>query len=222
MSRRTILTVDLVASALPAILCYYQAPSLVADPITTILQHTLYVLPLTLAPLALQHGLSTTLAPTAMAMSLGTGLLYTLAVLLGAPVMWLVQETLSLCLFCSLVGILPLLVHRSTPPTSKSAAKNRSKSSDEPWMLYDLLFKDNPAVGKLVGTLVGAYVGCVPIPLDWDRPWQRWPVTVYMGACAGLFVGTIAQVLYDKGRASLPANATDVNGPRRITRKVEI
>lgn len=28
----------------------------------------------------------------------------------------------------------------------------------------------------------------VPIPLDWDRDWQKWPVTIVTGAYAGWFV----------------------------------
>ena len=28
----------------------------------------------------------------------------------------------------------------------------------------------------------------VPIPLDWDRDWQKWPVTIVTGAYLGWFV----------------------------------
>ncbi|KAF8246498.1 PIG-F-domain-containing protein [Wilcoxina mikolae CBS 423.85] len=40
-----------------------------------------------------------------------------------------------------------------------------------------------------VGACVGAWAGAVPIPLDWDREWQRWPVTILTGAYAGYVVG---------------------------------
>lgn len=73
--------------------------------------------------------------------------------------------------------------------------------------------------GGTVGTLVGAWLGAVPIPLDWyvqmlalvifalkggsvrcqerfranggirDREWQKWPVTIVTGAYLGYFVG---------------------------------
>lgn len=59
--------------------------------------------------------------------------------------------------------------------------------------------------GGLVGAVVGAWlgaVGChpgrlpgriltgekVPIPLDWDREWQKWPVTIVTGAYLGWFI----------------------------------
>ena len=30
-----------------------------------------------------------------------------------------------------------------------------------------------------------ADLGQVPIPLDWDREWQKWPVTIVTGAYIG-------------------------------------
>ncbi|GAM85948.1 hypothetical protein ANO11243_039580 [Dothideomycetidae sp. 11243] len=39
--------------------------------------------------------------------------------------------------------------------------------------------------GAALGTLLGAWIGAVPIPLDWDREWQKWPVTVLAGAYVG-------------------------------------
>lgn len=47
--------------------------------------------------------------------------------------------------------------------------------------------------GMSLGACVGAWLGAIPIPLDWDRDWQRWPVTVvtgvYLGAVAGKVLG---------------------------------
>lgn len=45
--------------------------------------------------------------------------------------------------------------------------------------------------GASLGTLIGAWIGAVPIPLDWDREWQRWPVTIVTGAYIGFAVGKI-------------------------------
>uniref|UniRef100_G3NE76 Phosphatidylinositol glycan anchor biosynthesis, class F n=1 Tax=Gasterosteus aculeatus aculeatus TaxID=481459 RepID=G3NE76_GASAC len=41
-------------------------------------------------------------------------------------------------------------------------------------------------------TLVGAWVGAFPIPLDWDRPWQVWPVSCSLGATIGFLTGLVA------------------------------
>ena len=43
--------------------------------------------------------------------------------------------------------------------------------------------------GATVGTALGAWLGAVPIPLDWDRDWQRWPVTICVGMWIGWVVG---------------------------------
>lgn len=42
--------------------------------------------------------------------------------------------------------------------------------------------------GSVYGAGVGAWVGALPILLDWDRPWQAWPITITYGAALG-FVG---------------------------------
>ncbi|OOF92841.1 hypothetical protein ASPCADRAFT_19324, partial [Aspergillus carbonarius ITEM 5010] len=43
--------------------------------------------------------------------------------------------------------------------------------------------------GGALGTAVGAWLGAVPIPLDWDRPWQAYPITILTGAYLGFVVG---------------------------------
>lgn len=43
--------------------------------------------------------------------------------------------------------------------------------------------------GSAVGVLIGAWLGAVPIPLDWDREWQKWPVTIVTGAYLGFVAG---------------------------------
>jgi len=34
-------------------------------------------------------------------------------------------------------------------------------------------------------TLVGAWLGAIPIPLDWDKDWQVWPISCCLGAVTG-------------------------------------
>lgn len=45
--------------------------------------------------------------------------------------------------------------------------------------------------GGALGCALGAWVGAVPIPLDWDRAWQAWPVTVVSGAYVGYVMGKV-------------------------------
>ena len=44
----------------------------------------------------------------------------------------------------------------------------------------------------VIGTLIGSWAGVIPIALDWDRPWQAWPLTPAYGAIAGYIVGSLA------------------------------
>lgn len=36
---------------------------------------------------------------------------------------------------------------------------------------------------------IGAWLGAIAIPLDWDRPWQNWPLPIVGGAYGGAIVG---------------------------------
>ncbi|KAI8544161.1 hypothetical protein RHMOL_Rhmol08G0274300 [Rhododendron molle] len=42
------------------------------------------------------------------------------------------------------------------------------------------------------GAVIGAWFGAWPMPLDWDRPWQEWPICVSYGAIAGYLIGMVA------------------------------
>eukprot|EP00118_Oscarella_pearsei_P026752 m.909 g.909 ORF g.909 m.909 type:complete len:189 (+) comp5134_c0_seq1:40-606(+) len=38
-------------------------------------------------------------------------------------------------------------------------------------------------------TLIGSWFGAAAIPLDWEKPWQNWPIPCAIGACAGHLIG---------------------------------
>ncbi|KAK3148491.1 hypothetical protein QOZ80_3BG0295710 [Eleusine coracana subsp. coracana] len=44
------------------------------------------------------------------------------------------------------------------------------------------------------GAVIGAWLGAWPMPLDWERPWQEWPISVTYGAVAGHLVGKVASL----------------------------
>jgi len=46
------------------------------------------------------------------------------------------------------------------------------------------------------GAAVGAWLGAFPIALDWDRPWQAWPLTPAYGAIFGtVFASWVALIM---------------------------
>lgn len=55
----------------------------------------------------------------------------------------------------------------------------RCESRAERALLY-------PALGSILGSWCGAY----PLALDWDRPWQAYPLPPVFGAIAGYIIGS--------------------------------
>ncbi|KAM3441869.1 hypothetical protein MY4824_001283 [Beauveria thailandica] len=122
--------------------------------------------------------------------------LYALFVLFGAPFLSHTAHTALCAAHFALLGVFPVVHARGLDRPALVAVAGATAPLDE-------------AFGALVGAAAGAWLGAVPIPLDWDRDWQRWPVTivvgVYLGAAAGsLLAGT---VLYGKRMAGGPVKA---------------
>ena len=42
----------------------------------------------------------------------------------------------------------------------------------------------------------GSKCGAAPIPLDWERPWQVWPVSCVCGVAIGYAAGLTIGVLW--------------------------
>ncbi|KAK1363956.1 GPI biosynthesis protein Pig-F [Heracleum sosnowskyi] len=67
------------------------------------------------------------------------------------------------------------------------------------WTEWQRLFaqaKPNGPIDLLIclpahGAVIGAWFGAWPMPLDWERPWQEWPICVSFGAMAGYLVGMV-------------------------------
>jgi phosphatidylinositol glycan class F len=117
-----------------------------------------------------------------------------LLILFGAPFMRLLPESLSVAMHISLLSVQPLV------------------------FVYNLdsrIWKDiiavklplNGVYGASVGTWLGAWLGAIPIPLDWDRPWQRWPITIFVGAYLGTAIGTLVGAIYRHYQPNKPHQA---------------
>jgi hypothetical protein len=48
---------------------------------------------------------------------------------------------------------------------------------------------------QTVSILIGAWLGAIVIPLDWERPWQQWPVSCVLGALLGQSVGSVGTIV---------------------------
>jgi phosphatidylinositol glycan class F len=108
-------------------------------------------------------------------------------VLFGAPVTSHIPHTLLSSAHLALLAVFPLVyVHGS------NSAKWREVISA--YSPIDEVF------GGAVGCVLGAWLGAVPIPLDWDREWQKWPVTIVTGAYAGYVLGKLVGGWLLKGK----------------------
>lgn len=119
--------------------------------------------------------------------SMATPAVHALFVLFGAPLLDHVAHTMLCAAHCSLLGLFPVVYARGVDGDALVAVAGASAPLDETF-------------GGLMGAVVGAWLGAVPIPLDWDREWQRWPVTIVVGLYAGSLLGAWAAggLLYGK------------------------
>ncbi|KAI0376015.1 Translin [Hypomontagnella monticulosa] len=97
-------------------------------------------------------------------------------VLFGAPFLTHVAQTFFCSTHMALLGLFPLFYTRGVSSNDWLEILSARAPIDE-------------AFGGLMGACVGAWLGAVPIPLDWDREWQKWPVTILCGIYAGYLAG---------------------------------
>lgn len=121
------------------------------------------------------------------------------AIVLGAPVgIKYLRQTIYWSLLMSLFTAVPAtcVFGSSRIDWQKYLAFSKPMEIDE-YMVY------LPAYGSLIGAWVGAW----PMPLDWDMPWQEWPICVTYGAIAGYLVGLLASsvCIFFVGRRNMHA-----------------
>ncbi|GAA5997329.1 hypothetical protein JCM5350_002348 [Sporobolomyces pararoseus] len=126
--------------------------------------------------------ISTTLA--------GAAALHVCAVLLGASLFSNIVETALLSLLVSILAVLPLSI--AAPPILAPT----SSTDRYVWLRFFSSVSPNDdlelaLLAPALGAIIGCWLGAVPIPLDWDRPWQVWPTTCVVGALLGHAAGSV-------------------------------
>ncbi|KNC52357.1 uncharacterized protein AMSG_08330 [Thecamonas trahens ATCC 50062] len=51
--------------------------------------------------------------------------------------------------------------------------------------------------GMAWGAVVGAWLSAAALPLDWDRPWQAWPIPPAVGSVCGFVVGSALALVWN-------------------------
>ncbi|KAK2004193.1 GPI biosynthesis protein family Pig-F [Colletotrichum falcatum] len=105
-----------------------------------------------------------------------TPAIHLVLVLFGAPFLTHFLHTLLCSANIAILSLFPIFYVHGVESSTWIALASTAAPLDE-------------AYGGLVGGILGAWLGAVPIPLDWDREWQRWPVTILCGLYAGYILG---------------------------------
>jgi GPI ethanolamine phosphate transferase 2/3 subunit F len=99
-------------------------------------------------------------------------------ILFGGPVLDHIQHTFLLAANIAVLAFFPLFYIYGVDGDAWVAIATAAMPLDDSY-------------GGLLGGVVGAWLGAVPIPLDWDREWQKWPVTILVGLYGGYVLGKL-------------------------------
>ncbi|XP_028809880.1 phosphatidylinositol-glycan biosynthesis class F protein-like [Denticeps clupeoides] len=108
---------------------------------------------------------------------------HAVVVLYGAPLLESTLETFSLSVLLSTLTTLRCLCVLGP----NVQAWIRVFSRDGAMSVWDTSLQITAGC-----SVVGAWLGAFPIPLDWDRPWQVWPISCTLGATVGFLTGLVA------------------------------
>ena len=99
-------------------------------------------------------------------------LMYVVAVLMGAPLLADSLRTLLFSVYVVTIGFLPMIVR----------VKGNLRH-----VYQSVVHGEGHALARNLvwGTVVGAWLGAIVIPLDWDRWWQRWPISCLVSSTIG-------------------------------------
>ncbi|CAG8068113.1 unnamed protein product [Penicillium salamii] len=113
----------------------------------------------------------------ALTFALATPALAALLVLFGAPLTTHNIETILGAAHLAVLSATALIYTHGLDRSVWNEVWGIARPADAVW-------------GSALGTGLGAWFGAIPIPLDWDRPWQAFPITILTGAYIGYAVGS--------------------------------
>jgi len=123
--------------------------------------------------------------------------IYAVIILLGAP---LLSHYLHTYLLACLISILTVFTPAYALGIPSFASDSKSLLIRLTWtrLFAELSLKtpvERAMVYPAVGVVLGSWTGAFPIALDWDRPWQAWPLTPAFGAILGYIAGAFGAVV---------------------------
>ncbi|KAH0944453.1 hypothetical protein HN011_007622 [Eciton burchellii] len=111
---------------------------------------------------------------------------YVIIVLFGAPLLTDYEETTMLVITLLILTFFPTSLHLGVDNALDVLLGTYTQKSN---ILADAL-KIN-----IQTTILGTWLGATVIPLDWDHPWQAWPIPCVIGALFGYLIGHIITLI---------------------------
>ncbi|XP_011629607.1 phosphatidylinositol-glycan biosynthesis class F protein [Pogonomyrmex barbatus] len=111
---------------------------------------------------------------------------YIIIVLFGAPVLTDHEETTMLVITLITLTFVPTSLHLGVDNALDILTGTYSQKGN---ILADALRLNIQA------TILGTWLGATVIPLDWDRPWQIWPIPCIIGALLGYLIAYFITVI---------------------------
>uniref|UniRef100_A0A6V7MGD9 Phosphatidylinositol-glycan biosynthesis class F protein n=1 Tax=Bracon brevicornis TaxID=1563983 RepID=A0A6V7MGD9_9HYME len=105
---------------------------------------------------------------------------YVLLVLFGAPLSTHREETSMLAMTLTFLTVVAPGIHLGADVTVGVLARLQSANNNS--LMTEAMSMN------IKGTLLGAWLGAIFLPLDWDRPWQAWPIPCIIGAFVGYMI----------------------------------
>ncbi|KAJ9117759.1 hypothetical protein QFC20_000037 [Naganishia adeliensis] len=126
----------------------------------------------------------------------GTAIFYPFLVFLGVPLATHIPQTLLFALHLSLLIVLPPTYALGIPSLYESGTFERYRLTRLFCELSPETQLERATVYPVVGTVIGAWWGVIPLALDWDRPWQTYPLPPTFTSLIGFIVGGLASFMH--------------------------
>ncbi|KDN39815.1 hypothetical protein RSAG8_08607, partial [Rhizoctonia solani AG-8 WAC10335] len=133
----------------------------------------------------------------AIAVAFSSPLVFALLVLFGAPMSSHLVPTTFLAILLSILTVWTPAYTFGLPSITSQTLKAEERRQKWIGMFVEFSARspvDRAIVFPAIGAIIGCWIGALPMPLDWDRPWQAWPLTSAYMAVIGHLIGSGASL----------------------------
>lgn len=131
---------------------------------------------------------------------------YIVAVLFGAPFLSAQEATLMFALLLTTLVVLPLVLNLGLDATFSILCTVDVFEKEALNTIFSISVRF---------VLFGGWLGAVVIPLDWDRPWQHWPIPCCLGALIGHVVAQLFVLCLNLGKVAHAFNQLLIRKSRK-------